>query len=478
VIASVKESRLESLRIAAAGAVGAVTFLWAGRFHPALFQAGTVLLTVSLIPLAAGLRTRGGLLLGLLFGLVWIAAGLEMDDRPLSELLLNRGHLGALGAITAIGGLAGGFLGSRIRSGVTGQKSGIATRAAVERDPQAATAAGMAASGVLRDALQQSQGWLDEWDRRSEPWASFDQHLRDLLGRVAGARRVRCYRLGRDGHIGSLSHADTSQSVAPRNEGLVGHVLTSGRRYLARSATTPPTVRTLAEAETHHPAWIIPVYHRGAPVGLITADGFDSDLVDTERCELAADLVQGLWEHVHEANELRLARLMDQASGLLNRSEFMGVLGDLMVNCHTTHEPVVVLAVCLEGLRRLDDAGDWTTRDRVVETTGQTIRAALRREDVVGRFSDALFVAVLRRLDVPLAGLIAQNLLKNVEQAIGLVEVNRALRLRAGLSGSGFDWVPPDALLQQAFAALRAARAEGRILSAGSPGNSVGEVRP
>jgi diguanylate cyclase (GGDEF)-like protein len=478
VIASVKESRLESLRVAAAGAVGAVTFLWAGRFHPALFQVGTVLLTVCLIPLAAGLRTRGGILVGLLFGLVWIAAGLDMDDRPLSGLLLNRVNLGALGAITVIGGLAGGFLGSRIGPGLAARPGGTVARAAVDGDARAAAGAATAASDALRDALRRSQEWLNEWDRGSEPWASFDQHLRDLLGRLAGARRVRCYQVGRDGQARSLSHGESGQSIVPGNSGLVEHVVTSGRRYLARSATTPPTVRKLAEMEGNCPAWIIPVCRGGGPVGLIIVESFDDDRVDPERCELAADLVQHLWEHVHEANELRLARLMDQASGVLNRSEFMGVLGNLMAHSHASREPVVMLAVCVEGLRRLDDAGDWKTRDRAVEATGQAIRAALRREDVVGRFSDALFVAVLRRLDVPLAELIAQNLMKNVEKAVGLMGVNQSLSLRAGLSGSGFEQVPPDALLQKAFAALRTARAEGRLLAAAAPGKAAAEVQP
>jgi len=97
--------------------------------------------------------------------------------------------------------------------------------------------------------------------------------------------------------------------------------------------------------------------------------------------------------------------------------------------------------------------------------TGQAVRSALRRDDLVGRFSDALFVAVLRRLDVPLAELITQNLVKNVEQAIAQMDTRHLLTLRAGLSGSGLQAVPADALLRAAFAALEVARSEQRPLA-------------
>lgn len=461
-IAAAPDKRLEIVRIAAAGAVAAVTLLWAGRLHPVLFQAGSVLLSVCLIPLASGLGARGGSLLGLLFGAVWITATYGTTDIPQAGQLVNWVNLAAMAAMTVVGGLAGRFL-----APIAEEEAASPARAGAGPSAEKPIA-GEPAGDLQRridSALLKHREWMNEWDRHTDPWASFDQHVRAVLATLTGARRIRTYRLNADLRLQAISRSQPPDELGPSTDGLIGHVLTTRRRYLGCDPSTPPLIRQLAGSIPSCPAWIFSVCHLDRPVGLVTVGEFDTQVLDQDTCDTAAELVAVFWRHVHEADELRLARLTDQASGLLSRTQFMGALTDLARRSREMHEPFVVLTVCLEGLRRLDDAGDWRIRDQVVEMTGQAVRSALRRDDLVGRFSDALFVAVLRRLDVPLAELITQNLVKNVEQAIAQMDTRHLLTLRAGLSGSGLQAVPADALLRAAFAALEVARSEQRPLA-------------
>jgi PleD family two-component response regulator len=87
------------------------------------------------------------------------------------------------------------------------------------------------------------------------------------------------------------------------------------------------------------------------------------------------------------------------------------------------------------------------------------MRAKLRSDDLVGRFSEDRFVAVLRRLDLALGQMIARKLLTTVE---GVLEEQPVLaelvRARCGLADLGPDGF--EGALTRCFEALRQARTE------------------
>lgn len=470
-IGAVPEKKPELTRIATAGALAAVTLLWAGRSSPLLFQAGTVLLSVCLIPLASGLRVRGGMILGLLFGAVWVAATLGISDRLAGGAVWNWVNAAAIIAMMSVGGLAGGFIGPAGEAAILPEAGGGSSKTQ-SHGREVAILPDL--HRRLAEAMRRRREWLAEWNRRTDPWPSFDQQVRDILGSLTGARRIRCYKLEDGPRLQSLSRGEAAGVSA---EGLLGHVLNSRRRYLDCDPDTAPMIRKLAGDTVNGPLWAFPVCRADRPIGLVIADALDTRPMSPAWFDLAAALIEEWWAHVAEADELRQMRLTDPASGLLSRREFIEVLEDLTGRCQAAHEPFVVLAICLEGLRQLDDTGDWRVRDQIVETTGQAVRAALRREDMVGRFSDSLFVAVLRRLDVPLAGMIAENLIRNVQQSVAQVDAKGVLALRAGMSGSGLKALSAEDLLRGSFASLKAARAAGRPLLGGPEINDSPEVK-
>jgi len=464
VILTSRENNLRHVSIGAAGAVGAVTLMWAGWLCPVFFQLGTMLLIICLVPLASVLNARGGIMLGMLFGAVWIAARFGMVDTLDQEMVLTQTNVTALLAMMGVGALSGILL--NIKGGTLSPDSQMNTN-----DTNTRTMGSTIKRFNNSDELPSS--WREALARHRE-WMNV--HLREYLQILTGAKRIRCFRVGQGGQLYPLSRKDSANAISLEQNGLLSHVLTSGRRFLAASDSTPPMIQELAQAGTNPPAWAIPVYYQNRPIGLVTVDQFEEPQ-DEQHLQLAADLMEEFWQHVYQADQLRIAHLKDRASGVLNRIEFLCLLDEMVQRSYESYEPVVVMVLCLEGLRGLDDEGQWDKRDGVIESVGQVICDGVRKDDIVGRFSDSLFVTVLRRLDISLAELICKKLMNEVGKSIAHQGAEKFITLRAGLAGSGLDQVSSENLMLQAFSALQSAREDKQTMVSTTAKVNAEEVR-
>ena len=168
------------------------------------------------------------------------------------------------------------------------------------------------------------------------------------------------------------------------------------------------------------------------------------------------------WQAFAGHTQLCQVRQTDHASGLLTRTEFFERARAALADSYRAHEPVVVVAISMEGLRGLDDRGHWSERDHLIEELGRAISARKRSDDFIGRFADDRFVVLLRRLDSGLGALIAEKILDGGRQCIARLGVDtRGVALRAGLAGSGLKQPELQELLSSAFEAVDAARRQG-----------------
>lgn len=450
------------VRMGAAGALGAVTLLWLGGMNAAFFQAGTVLLVVSLIPLARGLGARGGAMVGLLLSVLWIAARLGFSGGLELATILNEVNVILVAAMMTIGGLAGVLL---ERAGPDSE--GLDVTRPQGQPPLASSSSCVWAAAEFEsawsEALVRHREWIAGWDRASYPWTSFDNHLREIVRLLTGLQRLRCYRVAENGQLHPMSNAHQTDPADVSANKLLAHVVTTGRRFIAGTASAGPLVQQLASAGAAPLAWAVPIRDRNVSIGLMTAES--TGRVGSEaHLQIVADFVEELWLHVYHLDLLRTVRQTDRGSGLINRTDFLGTLKDTLEQCYQLHEPVVVMVVCLEGLRGLDDASQWDRRDALIEAVGQTIANGIRKDDVVGRFSDAQFVALLRRLDLSLAELICRKLLASIAKVISDSELGSWITPRAGLSGSGFTRPDAEVLLRHAISALQRARTQDLLL--------------
>ena len=278
---------------------------------------------------------------------------------------------------------------------------------------------------------------------------------------------MRIYELSADGlWLEPLTRPKTG--AAPRlsaSEGAIGRALSSGQAMVledalelaaceaggSRSPASKPASRTIRpeSAGLVHstPRWLLPLRAGTRTEVLVTVAHVDVPRSEEQRIARAVRAqLQLFWRQLSVLRTLSRHLRTDRQTGMLERGELLNRLDDVINEAIQKPEPVTVLALALEGLRRLDDVGCWRQRDLLVQELGRALRAKIRADDVVGRFSDDRFIVVLRGLDATLATRVAEKLLQTVrteaihtvgqpanEQASG----EWALELRGGLAGTG-----------------------------------------
>jgi len=316
-------------------------------------------------------------------------------------------------------------------------------------------------------------GWLSECGSQPDLWASFDQLVRELLTEHLGAARVRCYHV-RPGceTLQTLSQSGKRPAGAgpSARQDLLGHVVTSGKEFIAGDPSHGSLVDDLATQTEEDWAWVWPVRVEETTIGIVAVANTGMAVhrpvaLPDEIRQTVGQIISAYWQHVACLEQLRVVRRTDKASGVLTRDDFFTLAGHALADSYQASEPVVVGVMALEGLRRLDDTGHWRERDALIERVGLAIGRRIRGDDLVGRFADDRFVVLLRRLDSGLGRLIAEKTLATASQcAAELAGVGDQVKLRFGLAGSGLQQRPLEELLVAAFDAVDRARKENAAI--------------
>jgi GGDEF domain-containing protein len=322
-------------------------------------------------------------------------------------------------------------------------------------------------------------------------WPAFDRWMRDALNQFVSARRVRCFSVNETAHrLASLSgNLDDPFWHDRPPHGLVDRVIETRQRFIRGLAGNDDITEQLAaswEDEHDHPNavtappslpdWIVPVRHERKTIGLLVVGELPAETIgDPALLGAVGHLIETFWRYVYQADALTRAQRTDRASGALNRIDLTAQAERVLREAADEDEPTVVLAMSVEGVRRLDDGGEWDLRNWLIQQIGLAMRRKLRSDDLVGRFSDDRFVAVLRRLDGNLGRLIAGKLLTAVTAKISVQPiVHRTISLRCGLAESHGQGI--EDTLVRAFDALRLAREQNYEILVEESVTSGGEL--
>lgn len=304
--------------------------------------------------------------------------------------------------------------------------------------------------------------WLRQQSEATDLWPPFDQLVRESLAEQIGARRVRCFHVRpQSGILEPIGAAREAQSTGHPDVrvGLLGHVASTGREYVASEVAQDALLASLAAQTEETWDWICPIRDGEHTIGVIAVANIDHGVVLTRDVRvLLRRALTIFWSHVETLVRLRETDRVDKGTGVLARSHFFDAAAAALVDSYQGREPVVLMVLAIEGLRRLDDAGSWRVRDEIVEGCGREIIAHVRSDDIVGRFTDDRFIVLLRRLDTALGRLIAQKVLAATERSFS---ADQRLAARVGLVGTGFAQPPLDRLLETALSAIDRARHRG-----------------
>ncbi len=317
----------------------------------------------------------------------------------------------------------------------------------------------------LSAAVDQFDDWLDRNRLCGDPWPAFDECLRSLLYQCCRATHVKTYRLLPDDQYVTPLHLldpfHDEERISARS-GIIGHVVTTGRSYLAGDHSQGELLNRLAGDGSPPVVWCFPIRAGTRRLGVITAGQLDI-APQRHRPFLRAveQIVNQFWCTVAEVTHGRSAERLDPVSGLYTRPALLVAMEEAMGESYARNEPVAVAVIALEGLREINDAARWETADELVGSAGKILRAKLRSDDRVGRFDDSRFVMLLRRVDSELASLIVTQLLDRLGQLAENAEHwKAAVRVRCGVAGSGTKKPDLRTLLSRALIQWRRAREE------------------
>jgi diguanylate cyclase (GGDEF)-like protein len=171
-------------------------------------------------------------------------------------------------------------------------------------------------------------------------------------------------------------------------------------------------------------------------------------------------LVGQFWTTLAEVCRGRSALSTDLTTGMLTRSAFLEEAERATEASYAHGEPVALVVIAMEGLRRLMDDGGWDACDGVAREVASTARYRIRPDDLIGRFDDSRFVLLLRRVDSELASLIARQLADQLSQLPLASALGADVAVRCGVSGSGSGRNPVASLLGEAVRMCHRARSE------------------
>lgn len=413
-----------------------------------------------LLGVGVGARLLGparGLFLGILCACFWVAfvqasTGMALWSQPWSVTAVIAGAV----AIAAMGAWSGRSPSDLQGPTSTGGHSLTAQSPSLNLSPAQAL-------GQVAEELDRFDDWLSAHRDDANPWSAFDEFIRSTLYRCVGAKHVSVFALSHEGDrlipLGA-SGALAEMSDQSARSGIVGHVLTTGRRFWVDDPQHGELVDRLAEQSSDVIAWCFSVSWGTRRLGIVTVGSLDA-APDRSRPWLVTleKLVGQFWLTLRGSIESRSASQHDPVSGLAIRPAFLRSAQHALAESFKQGEPVAVAVFAIEGMRAMHDVGRWDLADELVQELSEMLLRKVRAEDCIGRFDGSRFILLLRRVDSALASLIVSQLMSRGTALCGDQERwGTRVVFRGGVSGSGTDQPDLDTLIRRALIQCQAAR--------------------
>ncbi len=248
------------------------------------------------------------------------------------------------------------------------------------------------------------------------------------------------------GRVPDLLHPDELESMRPMIREVLARGVTTGRME-ARFATADGSWRWMSDGRRV-------LMEDGGVVG-----GIDS-LRDVQT------------EHEMRDELARQAEL-DSLTGLPNRRQVLARLAAMLAHAPRAGTRMALLFLDLDELKALNDTHGHAVGDSVLVEVGRRIAAAVRADDLVGRFGGDEFVVLVSALSAPAdADAVAAAIHDSVSAPIGVGAATMAVTVSIGLTmmepGDGADDV-----LRRADKALYRAKALGRARTERDTGSAA-----
>src|SRR5688572_18425142 len=198
---------------------------------------------------------------------------------------------------------------------------------------------------------------------------------------------------------------------------------------------------------------------------LLAPSGFAAVMVVAALASLLAATFAFLLLH-HTRSQAEATRLTttDPLTGAFNRRTFHEIAEREMSRARRANQPLSIIMLDIDHLRRLNDDFGHETGDEVLQRFADIVRTALRKEDMLVRFAGEQFLVMLPEVSGPGAVVVAGRIRRSmadvpIEAAGHMLEVTVSLGVAARLD-EGPESI--DGLVARAESALALAKQRGR----------------
>jgi len=145
-----------------------------------------------------------------------------------------------------------------------------------------------------------------------------------------------------------------------------------------------PHERRLLEQRGLQSLLMLPLVARGSSIGLMeVVDTRDRtfEAADVEFCQALCDVVATAIHNAQLYQQVREMALRDQVTQLYNRRCFEEQLAAAVARSRRTNEPLALLVIDLDGLKRINDLGGHPAGDDALRAAAEALRVSCRLGD-------------------------------------------------------------------------------------------------
>lgn len=260
-----------------------------------------------------------------------------------------------------------------------------------------------------------------------------------------------------------------ADNAIPEGQGLVGHVLRTGRSVLwderAILESGLPAPQLLHRAGSRAQLGV-PIAVGDDIAGVLILSACAGDYFTPKMRHLAERIAANI-SHGVRSHRQRLAleheAFIDALTGLPNRTLLMDRLKTAIARAARDGTCIVLALVDLDGLKEINDQFGHSVGDAVIRTIAQRLSGRVREADTVARIAGDEFAGVFLLghradgLDLP-----AQRLLQAISQPVEVDGVCFEVTAGLGLARYPDDAVNAQELMRRADLALHQAKSRGR----------------
>ncbi len=260
---------------------------------------------------------------------------------------------------------------------------------------------------------------------------------------------------------------DATKLTMGRGEGIGGQVLATGQPCLVRDVLEDPHyIHVAAEGETFRTLLSIPLTVAGQTFGVLNIARLAPDAISADEMRMllvvtsqAAFAIQNAILYGHMSHQA----ITDGLTELYNHHYFHNYLATALEEARCQGRNLSVLMIDIDLFKSFNDRYGHKTGDYVLHRVAQTIKAAVRKGDLVARYGGEEFAVVLAGAGTNSALEVAERLRRAVEEERFLYDGHMLrVTVTVGVATYPNDASSMDALVSRADQSMYAAKGAGR----------------